>query len=299
MSEAALDAVGVPSSSVASLTPPAETPPAAPPPPVVPPEPEAATAGRFAALARKEKALKAEVAKFEGTRSEVAKAKAAVDAFEAAKAAAKGNPEKALEALEALGISYSELTDHMIGGKLKREPLDEVAKLREELAAKDAAATKAATVRERAEVDAQVEAYAQATLDFVNSNSADYELTCHFGQQSQVFEVIRETFEQHGRVVSQQEAAKLVEDDLRETAKKLKGTKAFAALFAPEPAAPPAEGSSAVAGSVQPKKPTPTLTNDFAAATQPPAPPATSDEERAKRAIAAGDRILAARAAKK
>lgn len=283
-------------------------------------------AQRFAALSRQEKALREQQSTWKAQRE--AESKAWSEKIEKAKrvedlkARAKTDRTAALELMREMDLSYDDLTKlHLNGGKPTPEMLAEEAK-RETKAIRDEIDERDKKAQEREE-QAKQERIAQAVQHFkgqigehLKSKPDDYELTLNYADPVSgstgadlVYQVIDEHYNETeketgtGRVMSHEEAAKIVEDYLEKeyeekvlTRKKIQAklgkapggdaASAAAAGSGNDGAIPGGDSgaSAAAAGAVPPssRKPvvTRTLTNadQTQAGTQPSVRPKTRDE---------------------
>lgn len=250
---------------------------------------------KFAALAKKEKA----VVKL---REEVKAKEAAISAREAAIAEREAKIKEAEQlfdtdpfaALEKRGYTYQKLTDMILSGKttVEKKPEDpvEVAKriaddLRKEFAEKEKAREEAAKKaqeeakkKQEEELAAAYEQYRGEVAAFVEQNSDQYELINMYGQQELVIDTVNGYYETHKRVLSVKEACDMVESYLDEEAKKVFAAKKYKKQQEEaKPATPKKE---------EPKAPSKTLSNNMTP-TMASTLPAKSESERMKRALAA------------
>lgn len=270
-----------------TAAPPVETPPGAVAAETQPPENETpkpseqdATAKRFAALSRKEREIVQQQQQLKTREAELAKQADALRAWEQARNVAKSNP---LEALKALGITYEDVTAHVLAAE-QSGTVDVKALVKEELSAFE---QKQQEERERAERAAQERAAAEAAQviesfkaglgEFIEANAEKYELTAAYGQSSLVYEVIETHFQSSGKVLSNDEAAELVERYLEEQAEKALQTRKLQTRLAPAPSAPSAPSSVSA-------PPATTLSNELHATTPAAtsAPPLTREERKAR-----------------
>jgi hypothetical protein len=239
---------------------------------------------RFAALARKERALVEESRKLSQAREQLTQQYQAIQAFEEAAKAAKLNP---VGVLQALGVSQEELGQFLLNGG---EPAPE-----NQLAALQAEIEGLKSQRQRDEEAAQLQAQqAQQTEEqklltefqtevatFVKTKPDDYEFVLAYGQEPLVAEVIREAYEQTGELIEFKQAADMVEEHLSAQIEKAAKLKKFVSKFA-TPSGDKKPSPPAL------QAPTRTLTNQHSAST--PTPPRQSfEDERMARALAAAE----------
>lgn len=206
-----------PSAEVASAAPATGSPPAAP---ASPPEDDRIRRG-FAALSRKEKALR-EKERLIKTAEETTKR------LEALQGKAMANP---IEFLKEFGLSYEQLTDYILGTeKPAPTPEDRVKALEERL---EKEAREAKDARERAASEATERSIAnykeQILKPGIKGNADKYELINARGDEGSelVFEVIEQYHAQNGKVLAWHEAADHVEKALEDEARKLLSLKKF------------------------------------------------------------------------
>jgi antitoxin component of RelBE/YafQ-DinJ toxin-antitoxin module len=194
---------------------------------------EAPLSPQYAALARKEKAIRAKAI----AQEQAFKAREAALAAKEAELTSKSNPsldnyiskdklkENALSVLSELGLTYDQLTEQAIAqqspewqmfAQMRQEMQEELRKVREEQAES----------RKTFEQQ-QAQAYQQAlnqirneTKNLVNSDPS-YEAVKATGSVNDVVELIERTFNEEGRLLTVEEAATAVEEYLIEEATKL------------------------------------------------------------------------------
>lgn len=195
---------------------------------------------KFAALSRKEKMLKQQETLIKQKESEYQKTmsemKAELDKvkaeFEQYRTGVKKNPLKHLaqegydfDKLTEMQLNEQNPTPEMLLERAKQELesgyKSEIEKMRAELAEKEKAAQEAA---EKAELEKQEEIkqnYQAEISQFIEQNSADYELINLNNAQGVVYDVVEQFYEEHGRILSLKEAADFTEKYLEEEASKL------------------------------------------------------------------------------
>jgi uncharacterized membrane-anchored protein YhcB (DUF1043 family) len=276
--------------------------PATPPPTKAEP-PKEAPGVAFARLAKAERArvekeqafkreMESERAKLASERAEIQKALDEAKAIREAEAKAKSDPVGYLEKLYGADW-YEKFTEmKLAGGKthpdlavraVKEEVEGQIAALRreqEEARKREAEERQKAADAEKTRIEAEraevLQRFRAETAEFVKAHAEDYELTNLYEQHDLVAEVIEAHFAETKRVLSQKEAADLVEKHLEEQVEKAAKAKKLASKFAPPPKAE------------EPPKPAPTLSNGAAAAPSFLGSPKT-EEERLARAMAAMD----------
>lgn len=207
---------------------------------------ETPLSAKFAALAKKEKAIvrqQNELKDREQKREqEYAQKDAEFKAREEKLAAASQLWETdPLGALEKMGYSYQKLTDMILSGKtlIDKKPEDPIEyakkieeKLRKEFAdketARETAAAKAqedAKKNQAAEVERALSMFREEIGEHITAHPDDYELTQLYGQQELIIETVQEFYDKHQRVLSVKEAADMVERYLYDEAQKALKTK--------------------------------------------------------------------------
>lgn len=237
---------------------------------------EEALSPKFAALARKEKALRAQ-AQAVKAREEALKASESSysDKFIPKDALSK---EKVLETLAANGLSYDDLTQLILSGSQNQDP--ELYKLKQEIKAlKDAQDS-----TKNSMADSQKRAYEQAitqikneTKLLVDSNEA-FETIKETNNHEAVVELIKETFDKDGTLLTVEEAATQVEAYLMENALKMAQLRKIKAKLNP-----PAEETKPQETQKQQPTQMKTLTNAVSAST----PGRLTDKQRRERALLA------------
>lgn len=257
------------------------------------PEPPKVDAQRFAAVAKRERALQAERAaikaereQFEAQKKAEAAERAEYARWKAIKANAKMNP---LEYLQEGGIDVATINEFVLNEQKpsQESQVESLVESRleafkreqaEHLAAEKAEAEKQAAA-EREQVLAN---FRKEVTEYVTSNSEKYELINLYGRQDAVAQTIELHFSKTHKVLSHEEAASLVEEQLVELVSKANETKKLKAKA--QPPAPPVVDSK-----TDPKPRTPTLSNQLSS-TPSTTTPALTEADRIKRAVAALDK---------
>ena len=173
---------------------------------------------KFAALSRKEKALRErelELDKKYGNKEKELPLERRI----------RANP---LKALEELGLDYDKLTELALNDgrltpdmqmKLMREELendykDKFNSLEERLNAKE-------KMEEEAKYDAVKQGFVGEINSFINENKSDFEYVAHNDATDVVYDVIEEHYNETGRILDIKEAVEAVESYLEEEAEKL------------------------------------------------------------------------------
>lgn len=278
---------------------PPPAPAAEPPKPAAPSQHDAA----FAALAAKERDLVKRQQAFTAERDAFLKEREGLLTLkqreEQRRQTALRNPEPV--AKELWGDDwYEKLTEYRLNGA-KITPELVAASVEEKLNAWDARQksereAQAAQERERLqqEQDQVINDFRTQATDFVKGKADEYELINLHNWHPEVYRTIEDHYTKSvklgtPKILSFKEAADLVEADLRERVEKSLGAKAFKDKYIAAKAPPQPQGEHKPGTSAQPR----TLSNDaFPAssiASHPEGASSISEEERFKRAIAAGE----------
>lgn len=246
-------------------------------PKVETPAPKPPGADRFAALAKKERAIQKQLA-------EVKAAQAKIQAYDRDRASAKQNP---IKALEAMGLSYEEITNFILNGQKPTPELelkavrDEVEALKKQDLDRQARAKQLAKERAEREYQETLNEFKEEVGSFLDENKDSYELTTMYNGN----EIIEATIEQHfkstGKLMSIKEAAELVEAYFEEQVKAATKTKKFQKTD---------QSSEKVKDQVKKemgtKQASPTLSNNITSSA-PSLLPAKTEADRLQRAMAA------------
>lgn len=234
---------------------------------------------RFAALAKKERAIQKQLA-------EIKAKEAGVKAFETLKATASTNP---LEALKALGLSYEQITQFLLNGS-KPTPELEVSQVRqdleklksEQLAREEAVKVQAKQAAER-EYQETLADFNGEVKSYVQSNKDTYELTNMYQGEEIVIATIEQHFAATKKIMSIKEASDLVEAYFEEQVRAAQQTKKFQVKQEPKVSGGQSKGESVA------KSSTPTLSNGLTSSA-PSLLPAKTEQARLQRAMAALDK---------
>ena len=226
--------VEVAATESAAVTPPVET--KAETKPEVTPDDERLRRG-YAALARKEKAIRAQ--------EQESKRLAGIEKL------AKESP---LEALKALGLSYDQLTDLILGNEEKGEPTadDRVAALEARLENERKERETAAKAQADADTERKINTFKTGVLAHgIKSNPDKYEcINARGGDGVElVWEVIESYHEANGEVLNWEVAAEQVEKHLEDEARAMLGLKKFKQATAPQSQAQRSEGTNTLSRS--------------------------------------------------
>lgn len=231
---------------------------------------------RMALLARKEKALRAEGRRLQALKAEI-EAKPAVNVFDKA---------KFLQDPTQYGMSNEELSTLLLGQMDQDPNARALNQLRAEIEALKGGQNKALEQVKSVEQQAYDRAIKQISREVETLVSAGdaFEVVKGTGSQEAVVELIKQTYEDEGVLLTAEEAAKEVEDYLLSEAIKLTSLKKIQDRLKPKETAPVAEPEKqAPTPRQQPiQSPTRTLTHTITAGVSNKA----SNNERRARAIA-------------
>ena len=238
---------------------------------------------RFAALARKEKAI----------REQEEKMKAELEALKSSSIDSSKFKESPLEALEKLGISLDDLVLKSLGEEKPAPTAEEqIQALREELKAEKEAKLKEAEEAElkkkEAEEKAQEEAivaYKNNIIDHIAKNPEEYVMIEFQGASELVWEVTDKHFQQTGEVLEIKDASDKVEAYLREQANKMLELGIFKDKLAPKSEEVKTEDIFKVDDVKAPSTQRPTLSNDMSSpASEKSSTDGLSDEDSKRKA---------------
>jgi hypothetical protein len=203
-----------------------------------PKKPEVDFDSRFAALARKEKALVERERNYKG---QFEKTKTELSEYEEYKkflATPNDSPDRLMKTLEKAGYTWEKAIE--IASNMPQTTQDsEVLTLKQKIAAmekREADKEKAALEKEtEAKDSAIVKEHKTAIKEHISTDADKYEFVTAYGQEGidQVFEVIEAYWDENEEILSIDKAAEFVENYLEQEASKFKGLKKVAKLFNP------------------------------------------------------------------
>lgn len=231
---------------------------------------------RFAALAKKERALQKQM-------SEIKAAQAKMSDWEKARTEATTNP---IKALEMLGLSYEQITQFMLNGNKVTPELEiqavkkQIADMKVEQENKVKAELEASQNKAKAEYQRTLSEFNQEVGDFVKQHSGDYELTAMYQGEAIISATIEQHYTNTKKILSIKDAADLVEKYFEDQVAAAQKTKKFQAKQTPkeEKGQPKRESVS--------KQSTPTISNELTSSA-PSLLPAKTEQDRINRAMAA------------
>lgn len=246
-------------------------------------EPKEQESKRFALLAKKEKVLYSKSQEIKQREENLNQKLNAVENFEKFKRQVKDNP---MLALEELGVTYNQITDYVLQGKMPNKTEFEITELREEINAlrrerEDRDKKEEASRKSAAQVNVKetIDAFHQEIGDYISSHTDKYELASIYKQQAVnlAYQKVEDHFIKTKRVLSHEEALGLVEAEMEKEAERVMSAKKFQARVQPQPLK---EERKPQPGSQQ------TLSNQMTSSA-PSFLPAKTEHDRMKRAFAA------------
>lgn len=181
-------------------------------------------APRFALLAKEEKRLQEERKRISEERKNPEYQEFLE--FKKIKASAKNDP---LSVMEKLGLTYDELTDYVISGKHTKDP--SVKALEDKLAKMEAEAKEREAKAKKDYEEAELNHFRETIKNECLKNTEDFELVNLHDAHGLVYNVIQKHYDNTGKVLSINEAAKKVEDYLETETQKFQGSKKLQKLF--------------------------------------------------------------------
>lgn len=237
-------------------------------------------APKFAALAKKEKMIYQKNQAVKQREMELERKTQLLATKEKAIQLAETDPE---QAMKLLGWTYDQLTEYKLKGKapVDRSVLqvkEDLERFQKQVEEKERKQLEDQAKQAQTEQQQTINDFKLQVVNFVSEKKDDYELTNLFGEQALVYTAIEEHFKSTGKILKQNEAAKVVEDYLEDMLNQGMKTKKFMAKrqVLEKPAEKPRE--------VRESK---TLTNDLVTTVGPGSLPAKTEEDRIKRALAA------------
>lgn len=236
---------------------------------------------KFAALAKRERMLMRERQQQRMYAQQLEQQKVQLTQREKFLDTAKTNP---LEALKAMGWTYDQLTNFVLNDN-KITPDRQIAEVKKEIETwKEQQARERQEAMQSAQQQAQNEA--QEVLDsfkervgnFLETKKDTYELVNLYQEQELVFALIEQHFNNTGKVMSIEEAARLAETDIEERIDQGLKTKKISTKYKVGENKPDEKKAA-------PKEPS-TLNNNMNTGITPNGLPAATENDRIKRALA-------------
>ena len=241
---------------------------------------------KFAALARRERDLVGRDLDLKKKQQEYDAKIKEYDDYQNFKKSAKLDP---LKAIESLGLSYEEITGHMLNGnkpttETKVEELErQLKEFQEGLTKKERDALEADKEEKQKQADRYLEEFKGELNSFIDSTPEEYDLINLYDQKEEVLKVIQANLEKTGKILSNKEAADLVKDYLLEMTNKGVATKAYQAKYGATSPAPQAGDKKQEIDSATAKSLSNSLTANAGTSLLPP----KTERERMERALAA------------
>jgi len=185
-------------------------------------------ASRFAALAKKDRALREEKKRLERERAELAK-------WGEAERLAKEDP---LALLQRLGLSYQDLTDRQLAAldaeRAAKDPARRIETVEERLARIEKLERDWVEAERQRKIDAEVAAFQGEIEKRIAGEPDRFELVIAGRAHGDVFRLIEAHFNETGELLPVDQAAQLVEDQLLEEAQSFAKAKKLRALLGPK-----------------------------------------------------------------
>jgi len=218
-------------------------------PPAVPAKGEEAPKGernglaeRFAVLSKREMALQRAARELKAQEAEYRKAAAQLEEINQVRAMAKQDPIAFLEKFG--GLTYEEVTQFLLNDRKPTPALeakavrDEVQRLREELEERERSRQEAAErraleeqERRQEETEQTIRQWKEELSGFVKQQKDDYELINLYGEYDLVADTVEAYHQRTGKVLTNKEAADVVEAHLAEAAEKAIASKKLSARY--------------------------------------------------------------------
>lgn len=246
---------------------------------------ETALSPQLSILARKERAIVQKQQEFQRQQQEFQKEKESLlqrlKSYEEKETLSK---QGAIKLLQAHGYSYEDATKEVMteGGAelaaIDRKYREEIDGLKKSMEEKERLAKEDAEKRQKEEIEKTTESYKRDLRSFIEGKSNDFKLVKLFDAEAElVYETIEAYFDQHKKILSNEEAVGLVEKYFKKLVEDANN-----ALTPAQQAA----GEKALEEKAAQKTPTRTLTNELQA-TVPSTLPAKTEQDRIRRALAA------------
>lgn len=243
---------------------------------------------KFAALAKKEKAIQRQAQEIAAERQRIKEMEAKYSKYDNLKGEVAKNP---LKLLEEYGLSYKQLTDFILNDN-KPTTDQEISSVRQELEMFKKAQEEERQANKQREEQSKQAQYQQAISEFkeeigsyVAENEEKYELINLYKTTDVVYTTIEEHFQRTGKVLSMAEAADMVEDYLYNQVQMAQKAKKFAPKAADPKEDPRMQDSRRYGAAVENSPQAKTLTNQ-ATSVSPTSLPAATEQDRIKRALA-------------
>lgn len=235
-------------------------------------------------LAKREKALQKQREELQKSKLDIDSKYEEINKFKSLKEQAKTNP---LKFLEEAGLSYEELTNFILNGNKPTAEMEtssiktEMQKLREEIMQKEQDREKQMKAQEEQRVQETIANFKENITSFLTAKPDDYELCNNYPNSVDlIYDVIEAHFAQTEKVMSMEEAAKLVEDHFESEALKVTSFKKIQSKLSPKAPATEEDGFHKSKSTASP-----TLNNTMSQTVS--GLSSSSENDRIKRALAA------------
>jgi len=234
-------------------------------------------------LAKREKALQKQREEIQKSKLDLDSKYEEINKFKSLKEQAKTNP---LKFLEEAGLSYEELTNFILNGNKPTAEMEtssiksEMQKLRDEIAQREQEREKSAKAMDEQRAQEAISNFKENITGFLTGKPDDFELCNNYPESVDlIYDVIEAHFAQTEKVMSMEEAAKLVEDHFESEAMKVTSFKKIQSKLAPKPPATEEDGFQ------KSKQASPTLNNSMSQTVS--GLSNSTETDRIKRALAA------------
>lgn len=191
-------------------------------------------------LAKREKALQKQREEIQKSKLDIDSKYEEINKFKSLKEQAKTNP---LKFLEEAGLTYEELTNFILNGNKPTAEMEtssiksEMQKLRDEIAQREQERENSAKAMDEKRAQEAISNFKENITGFLTGKPDDFELYNNYPESVDlIYDVIEAHFEQTEKVMSMEEAAKLVEDHFESEAMKVTSFKKIQSKLAPKPA---------------------------------------------------------------
>ena len=191
-------------------------------------------------LAKREKALQKQREEIQKSKLDIDSKYEEINKFKSLKEQAKNNP---LKFLEEAGLTYEELTNFILNGNKPTAEMEtssiksEMQKLRDEIAQREQERENSAKAMDEKRAQEAISNFKENITGFLTGKPDDFELCNNYPESVDlIYDVIEAHFAQTEKVMSMEEAAKLVEDHFESEAMKVTSFKKIQSKLAPKPA---------------------------------------------------------------
>lgn len=191
-------------------------------------------------LAKREKALQKQREEIQKSKLDLDSKYEEINKFKSLKEQAKTNP---LKFLEEAGLTYEELTNFILNGNKPTAEMEtssiksEMQKLRDEIAQREQERENSAKAMDEKRAQEAISNFKENITGFLTGKPDDFELCNNYPESVDlIYDIIEAHFAQTEKVMSMEEAAKLVEDHFESEAMKVTSFKKIQSKLAPKPA---------------------------------------------------------------